>query len=114
MKTFDEFYAKLSDVVNSYLYLGKRISQCDVVRKFFRSLPIRFQSKITAIEESKNMDEIKVKQLVKNLQTFEANLCVKNKKPKGIALKSSKNDSEDDLELDPDMMTMLVKNFKKF
>ena len=57
---------------------------------------------------------MKVEQLVGNLQTFEANLCVKNKKPKGIALKSSKNDSEDDLELDPNMMALLVKNFKKF
>ena len=57
---------------------------------------------------------MRVEQLVGNLQTFETNLCVKTKKPKGIALKSSKIDSNDEHELDPDMMAMLVKNFKKF
>ena len=64
--------------------MGKRIPQSDVVRKILRSLLIKFQSKITAIEESKNVDEIKVEQLVGKLQTFEANLCVKNKKPKEL------------------------------
>ena len=39
---------------------------------------------------------------------------LKIKKPKRITLKSSKNESDDDLELDPNMMAMLVKNFKKF
>ena len=32
-ETFDEFYAKLSDVVNSSFYLGKQIPQFDIVRK---------------------------------------------------------------------------------
>ena len=39
---------------------------------------------------------------------------LKIKKSKGIALKSSKVNSDDEHEFDPDMMAMLVKNFKKF
>ena len=73
-KTFDEFYAKLSDVINSSFYLGKKISQSEIVRKILRSLPDRFQPKVTAIEESKDIDLIKVEQLVGNLQTYESNL----------------------------------------
>ena len=42
-ETFDEFYAKLSDVVNSNFYLGKQIPQSDIVKKILRSVNIRFQ-----------------------------------------------------------------------
>ena len=42
-ETFDEFYTKLSDVVNSNFYLGKQIPQSDIVKKILRSLPMRFQ-----------------------------------------------------------------------
>ena len=38
-----------------------------------RSLPERFQVKITAIEKSRDIDALKVKDLVRSLQTFEAN-----------------------------------------
>ena len=36
---FDEFYAKLKDIVNSAFNLGKKISEPKNVRKILRSLP---------------------------------------------------------------------------
>ena len=115
-ETFDAFYAKLSDVVNSCFYLGKKLSQSEIVRKILRSLPDRFQPKVTAIEESKDIDLIKVEQLVGNLQTYESNLNLDFVKLTGIALKSSKIDLEDsdsDSDIDPKVMAFMVKNFKK-
>ena len=50
-KSFDEFYAKLKDIVNSAFNLGKTILESKIVRKVLRSLPERFHAKITAIEE---------------------------------------------------------------
>ena len=50
-ESFDEFYAKLKDVVNSALNLGETIPEPKVVRKVLRSLPERFHAKITTIEE---------------------------------------------------------------
>ena len=55
-ESFDEFYAKLKDIVNSAFNLGKTISEPKVVRKVLRSLPKRFYAKITTIEESKDID----------------------------------------------------------
>ncbi|XP_072993626.1 uncharacterized protein [Typha latifolia] len=63
-KTFDEFYAKLSDIVNSSFNLGEKIPENSIVRKILRSLLERFQVKVTAIEESKDIDSMKVEQLV--------------------------------------------------
>ena len=55
---FDEFYAKLKDIVNSAFNLGETILELKIVRKVLRSLPRRFHAKITAIEESKDIDKI--------------------------------------------------------
>ena len=57
-ETFNEFYAKLKDIVNSSFNLGKKIPKPKIVRKILKSLPKQFHAKITAIEESKDTDTI--------------------------------------------------------
>ena len=64
---FDEFYAKLNDIVNSTFNLGETISEPNILRKVLRSIPERFHAKITAIEESKHIDKIPLTDLVGNL-----------------------------------------------
>ena len=56
-ESFDEFYAKLKDMVNSAFNLGETIHEPKIVRKVLISLPKRFHSKITTIEESKDIDK---------------------------------------------------------
>ena len=63
-ETFDEFYAKLKDIVNSTFNLGESIVESKIVRKILRSLPERFHAKITAIEEAKDIDQIPLIELV--------------------------------------------------
>ena len=50
-ESFDEFCAKLKDIVNLAFNLGETILKPKIVRKMLRSLPERFHAKITAIEE---------------------------------------------------------------
>ena len=57
-ESFDEFYAKLKDIVNFAFNLGEIILKSKIVRKVLRSLPKRFHARITAIEESKDIDKI--------------------------------------------------------
>ena len=64
---FDEFYAKLKDIVNSAFNLGETIPEPKIVRKVLRSLLGRFHAKITAMEESKDIDKIPLTKLVGNL-----------------------------------------------
>ena len=44
---FDEFYAKLKNIVNSAFNLEETILEPKIVRKVLRSLPKRFHAKIT-------------------------------------------------------------------
>ena len=55
-ESFDEFYAKLKDIVNSVFNLGETIPKPKIVRKVLRYLPKRFHAQITAIKESKDID----------------------------------------------------------
>ena len=96
-ESFDEFYAKLKDIVNSTFNLGEQILKPKIVRKVLRSLPERFHAKITAIEESKDMDKIPLTKLVSNLQTYELGLTrIKiGSKSKTMALKAKSNETNE-------------------
>ena len=69
-ESFDSFYSKLNEVVNDKFNLGEKTEDSKVVRKILQSLPESFRAKVMAIEESKNIDEIKVQELVGSLQTY--------------------------------------------
>ena len=66
-ESFNEFYAKLKDIVNSAFNLGETILKPKIVKKVLRSLPERFHAKITAIKKSKDIDKIPLTELVGNL-----------------------------------------------
>ena len=69
--------AKLKDIVNSAFNLGECIAESKIVRKILRSLPKRFHTKITYIEEVKDIDQIPLTKLVRDLQTYEMGLGLK-------------------------------------
>ena len=60
---FDEFYAKLNDIVNSAYNLGEIYDQSKIVGKILRSLTGDFRPKVTAITKSKDMESIPVDEL---------------------------------------------------
>ena len=63
-ESFDEFYAKLNNIVNSAYNLGEIYDQPKIVRKILRSLTENFRPKMTAIIESKDVNSILVNELV--------------------------------------------------
>ena len=66
-ESFNEFYVKLKDIVNSTSNLGETIPEPKIVRKMLRSLPERFHVKITTIKESKDIDKVPLTELISNL-----------------------------------------------
>ena len=67
-ESFDSFYGKLNEVVIGKFNLGEKTEDSKIVRKILRSLPRSFRAKLTAIKESKDLDEIKVQELIGSLQ----------------------------------------------
>ena len=99
---FDEFNAKLKDIVNFAFNLGEHILEPKIVRKILRSLPKRFYAKITVIG---------------SLQTYKLGLARVGKggKGKNMALKT-KNDDNDESSDDEDtkLKSYITTQFKKF
>ena len=114
-ESFDEFYAKLNDIVNSAYNLGEIYDQPKIVKKILKSLTEDFRLKVTAIIESKDVDSIPVDELVGSLQSYELDLP-KISKSKSMALKSVDDVEVDgfDDELSTTEIAYLVKNFKNF
>ena len=76
-----------------------------------------FRAKVTAIEESKDLDEIKFQELIGSLQTYELSF-LNQKKCKSLALKTineriEAHDSSDEDVVEKDV-AYLAKNFRKF
>jgi RNA-binding protein YhbY len=119
-ETFREFYTKISDLRNSMVSLGKQMLDVKLIRKILRSLPERFMIKVTTIEESKDLEEMKIEELVGSLQTYE-NSLPQFRKARTISLKASKASkkkskvsSDEDSDIDEDAVAMLAKNFERF
>jgi len=106
----------MSDLRNSMVSLGKPVSDVKLICKIIRSLLERFRIKVTTIEESKDLEEMKIEELVGSLQTYELSLP-RVKKLKTIAMKASKNkveaSSEDDFEEEEKVVAILAKNFER-
>jgi len=108
------FYSKMSELRNQMVSLGETISDVKLIHKILRSLPERFRIKVTTIEESKDLEEMKIEELVGSLETYELSLTLV-KKLKIIALKASKKKAEvssgDDSEDKEKVVAMLAKIF---
>ena len=107
-ESFDEFYDKLKDIVNSTFNLGETIPEPKIVRNVLRSLPERFHAKITAIEESKDIDKIPLTKLTRIDKS-----CKSKSMAMALKVKSSDTDESSDNE-DSKMKSYITKQFNKF
>ena len=91
-----EMFTRFIDVVNGLEGLGKRVSEQDKVSKILRYLPPKWNSKTEAIEESKNLKELPLEELIGSLMTYEMKIARQEKemqeesKKKSIAHKAKK------------------------
>ena len=111
-ESFDSFYGNLNEIMIAKLNLGEKIEDAKVVRKILRSLPESFRAKVTTIEESKDLDEIKIQELIRSLQTYKLGLT-SHKSSKSLTLKTiteriDDSSEEDGVEKD---VAFLAKNF---
>ena len=83
-KSFDEFYAKLNDIINSAYNLGEIYDQPKIFRKILRSLTKDFRPKMTAITKSKDVHSIPVDELVGSLQSYKLDLKVQKRVQKHL------------------------------
>ena len=93
-QTFSSFYSELSDIVNSSFNLREPIPNSKVIKEILKSLLQIFTPKVIAIEESQDIDFMRVDELVGFIQTYEMTQ-LNSHKPKDYAFKDFENEEKD-------------------
>lgn len=61
-------------IANEFCALGEPIPEHKLVRQILRSLPKRFHTKVTAIEEARDLETMTVNDLIGSLLTYEVSI----------------------------------------
>ena len=57
------YFLRVDEIVNAIIGLGEEIKESVIVQKLLRSLPMRFNPKISALEEISDLDSISMDKL---------------------------------------------------
>jgi hypothetical protein len=94
-ESIHDFHLSILDIGNSFESLGEKMSDEKLARKILRSLPKRFDMKVTAIEEAQDIATMKVEELIGSLLTYEIAINERtDKKAKSIAFVTNTEDEE--------------------
>ncbi|GJZ93232.1 UBN2 domain-containing protein [Tanacetum coccineum] len=102
-ENYKEGKSIFNTIITSLKDLDESSSSKNYVRKFLRALPTKWRSRVTAIEESKDLSTLSLDELIGNLKVYEVVLekdveASKNKKEKykSLTLKAKKQSSDEE------------------
>ncbi|GKD72658.1 hypothetical protein Tco_1330940, partial [Tanacetum coccineum] len=119
----DSAFARVNTIITSLKALDEGYSSKNYVRKFLRSLHLKWRAKVTTIEESKDLTSLSLDELIGNLKVYEMIIkkdseIVKTKgERKSLALKAKKKSSDEEYSTSgskDEEYTMATRDFKKF
>jgi hypothetical protein len=84
------YFLRVEKTVNAIIGLGEEIEESVIVQKVLRSLPMRFNPKISALEERLDMNSIRMDELHGIFTSYEMRTKQENLDVKEAAFKASK------------------------
>nr|GEZ63269.1 UBN2 domain-containing protein [Tanacetum cinerariifolium] len=102
-ESIDNGFARFNTIITSLKALDEGFSSKNYVRKILRALHPKWRTKVTAIEESKDLTSLSLDELIGNLKVYEVIIKKDSKMVKGkrqqsrsLALKAKKESSDED------------------
>nr|GEU47090.1 copia protein [Tanacetum cinerariifolium] len=99
-ESIDNAFARFNTIITSLKVLDESFSSKNYVRKFLRTLHLKWRAKVTAIEESKNLTSLSLNELIGNLKAYEAK-------------KESSDEDSSTFHSEYEEYAMAIKEFKK-
>jgi hypothetical protein len=84
------YFLRVDETVNAIIGLGEEIKESVIVQKVLRSLPMRFNPKISTLEERSDLNSISMDELHGIFTTYEMRTEQENPDVKEVAFKASK------------------------
>ncbi|KAL6327716.1 hypothetical protein AAG906_022975 [Vitis piasezkii] len=69
-----QMFSRFMVMVNELESLGKTYTEVEKVMKILRSLPKKWETKVTAIQEAKDLTKLSLEELIGSLMTYKINL----------------------------------------
>ncbi|XP_070008138.1 uncharacterized protein [Nicotiana sylvestris] len=113
-ESIEDIHTRFTFIINELHSLGEIIPRNKLVRKILSILPSSWESKVNAITEEKDLQELTIDELVGNLKTYKMKKKIDSEKrepkmEKNLVLKAKNNDSSED----GSDMAYLTKRFQK-
>jgi hypothetical protein len=75
------YLLRVDEVVNAIRGLGEEVKESLVVQKVLRSLPLRYDAKVSTIEETRDLTKMTMDELHGTLTTYEMRTDTENGQP---------------------------------
>jgi len=93
-ETIRDYYMNVLDIANSFESLGETLSNEKLIRNILRSLPKRYDMKVTTIEEAQDTASMKVEELIESLQNFQIMINSRKEEYMNIAPSADMEESQ--------------------
>ena len=93
-ENISSYFLWVDEIVNAIIGLGEKIKEFVIVQKVLRSLPMRFNPKISALEERLDLNSISMDELHGIFTTYEMRIEQENPYVKEATFKASKRSKD--------------------
>jgi hypothetical protein len=113
-ETIGKYFLRVEELVNAMKALGEKIEEPSLVQKILRSLPDRFNPKVSAIEELNDINNFSFDQLLGMLTTYEMRIVTDKPTSREASFKEDKNEDSMPDEIEAKFMRRLKKGSGKY
>ena len=113
-ETINDLNGRLCNIANESFGLGEKIREEKLVKKALRSLSSRFAYKAIVVTEAKDLNIMRLEELMGSIRTFEIDLNKEaNERKKLVGLRAESKLLSDESDELFESMALLSKNFER-
>jgi hypothetical protein len=113
-ETVGKYFLRVEELVNAMRALGEKIEEPSLVQKILRSLPDRFNPKVSAIEELNDLKTLEFDQLLGTLTAYEMRIVKDKPTSREASFKADKNEDSEPDEIEAKFVKRLKKGLGKY
>jgi hypothetical protein len=113
-ETIGKYFLRVEELVNAMKALGEKIEEPSLVQKILRSLPDRFNPKVSAIEELNDLKALAFDQLLGTLTAYEMRIVKDKPTSREASFKADKNEDSEPDEIEEKFVRRLKKGSGKY
>jgi hypothetical protein len=110
----NKFFLRVEELVNAMKGLGEKIEDTFLVQKILRSLPNRFNPKVSAIEELNDLKTLSIDQLLGTLTTYEMRISKDKPTSREALFRVDKSEDSEPDEIEVKFVRRLKKGSCKY